>query len=331
VAAIAVMAVVGSLVFVLKARSDNKVANAAAPAVNIDKDLAAVLRQDHIVFRNTALGNGYGQVAAASLAAPGGARAITPATCDRVYAGSTTAICLKANRGVVTTYASSVLGPNWQPLRDLPLTGLPSRARLSPDGTLVATTTFVYGDSYATAGQFSTRTIVSRVDGSSNVDLEQFQLTINGQPNNATDRNLWGVTFVDSDRFYATAATGGKTWLVQGSLKSRTLTALHNDVECPSLSPDGKRIAFKKHGNLAAGRWRLSVLDLATGVVTELAETRSVDDQAVWLDNDRVIYGLSRSTAGTASSDVWVVPANGSGAPQLLVADAWSPSVVRVH
>ena len=138
-----------------------------------------------------------------------------------------------------------------------------------------------------------------------------------------TDATLIGKKLLDCD--------GGVigTWLVRGSLSARRLTALREDAECPSLSPDRTRIAFKKHGTLAPGHWRLAVYDLATGTETVLAETRSVDDQVEWLDDSRVIYGLPRSVAGTASSDLWAVPADGSGNPQLMVHDAWSPAVVR--
>jgi hypothetical protein len=41
---------------------------------------------------------------------------------------------------------------------------------------------------------------------------------------------------------------------------------------------------------------------------TPLAEARSVDDQVEWLDNQRILYGLSR--------DIWVVRADGSGSPR---------------
>jgi Tol biopolymer transport system component len=140
---------------------------------------------------------------------------------------------------------------------------------------------------------------------------------------------MWGVTFVDDDTFYATASSGGRTWLVRGSVSQRRLTSIREDVECPSLSPDGTRIAFKKHGNLPAGQWRLAVYDLNTRKETLLAETRSVDDQVEWLDDGRILYGLARAQAGTASSDVWGVPADGTGTPQVLIANAWSPAVIR--
>ena len=46
--------------------------------------------------------------------------------------------------------------------------------------------------------------------------------------------------------FYATASSQGHIWLVQGSIAGRTLTVVRSGVECPSVSPDGTRIAYKK-------------------------------------------------------------------------------------
>jgi hypothetical protein len=93
---------------------------------------------------------------------------------------------------------------------------------------------------------------------------------------------------------------------------------LHENVECPSISPDNTRIAYKKWlGN----RWRLHVLDLKTMQETPLAEERPVDDQVEWLDNNRILYGMS--------PDTWVVPADGGGAPRKFLSDALSPAVVR--
>jgi hypothetical protein len=328
-AAIVLVAAGGALFYVLKVRQDQARAAQQAPAVPVQDDPVAVAAEPHLVFRSTAPGNGYGRVAVAPLDAPDGPRAFTPASCERVYAVRGTALCLVAMRGLATTFELQVLGPQWTSTTTQPLPGLPSRARLSRDGTLTATTTFVYGDSYNSPGQFSTRTLVGATGATEPADIEKFDLLVDGKVVTAADKNLWGVTFSDDDRFYATAASGKKTWLVQGSLSARKLTALRQDAECPSLSPDRTRVAFKKRGDLPPGRWRLSVLDLATGRVTELAETRSVDDQAEWLDDRTVIYGLPRQADGSASSDVWAVPADGTGAPRILVPDAWSPAVIR--
>ena len=65
----------------------------------------------------------------------------------------------------------------------------------------------------------------------------------------------------------------------------------------------------------------LHVLDLATMRETPLAETRGVDDQAEWLDDDHVLYGYKNA--------VWSIRADGSGRPQMYLAGALSPTVVR--
>lgn len=326
--AIVLIAAAGSVGYVAYARHQAAVRASSAPKV-ATASLAVVAKAPHVVFQSTALGNGYGQVALVPLTNPSGPRAFTGTLCDRVYARADSAICLVARRGAVTTYRSEILGSDWKPVHDEPLAGLPSRARMSPDASLTATTTFVFGDAYTNPGQFSTRTIIMRPGGQQVADIETYRLIVNGRTLTATDRNMWGVTFLDDNTFYATAASGGKTWLVRGDIATHTLTSIRQDTECPSLSPDHTRIAFKKRGNLPAGHWRLSVYDLRTGETTELAEASSVDDQVEWMNNSTILYGLPRTASnGAATSDVWQVPADGTGAPKVLVPDAWSPSVV---
>jgi len=60
-----------------------------------------------------------------------------------------------------------------------------------------------------------------------------------------------------------------------------------------------------------------------------LAETRSVDDQAEWLDDQRVLYGLPKGADASMAADVWVVPSDGTGRPEVFLKDASSPTVVR--
>ncbi|MFD0748024.1 hypothetical protein ACFQ1L_44320 [Phytohabitans flavus] len=213
--AIIVVVVLGASGYVLYERRSQAQAVADAPPVPVRDDLTALRSAPHLVFRSTALGQSYGRVAVVPLANADGPRAMTPAACDRVYATAVDAICLSAERGLVTTYKATLLDQEWAPSHDLPLAGIPSRARLSRDGQLVATTAFVFGDSYASPGQFSTRTVVSQTDGAVVGDIEQFELVVDGKVLAARDKNLWGVTFADNDRFYATAASGKKTWLVE--------------------------------------------------------------------------------------------------------------------
>jgi Tol biopolymer transport system component len=152
-------------------------------------------------------------------------------------------------------------------------------------------------------------------------DLEKdFRVTYRGKVVDARDRNYWGITFADDgDTFYATLATGGRTWLIKGSVRARTAHTIHQNVECPSLSPDGTRIAYKKAVSRNPTRWRFTVLDLRSGRETPLAETRSIDDQLYWVDDDHLIYGDGRQT--------YLVDADGGGRPTVWLRAADSPTV----
>lgn len=292
--------------------------------------VASVTDESRIVFRHTGLDNEYGVVAIVPLDDPGGARAFTGVACDRVAARSGGASCLVTDPGVVTSYEVQEFDPDWQQVASSPLPGVPSRTRLSPDGTLVATTVFVGGHSYMSTG-FSTATEVHEFGGGERWgNLEKFELTLGGRSVNPTDRNVWGVTFVDDVTFYATVATGDRTWLVQGDLTERTLTSVSPDAECPSLSPDGSRVAFKV--DVDPGRpvvWQVAVQDLATGERVLLAKgPRGLDDQVEWLDDDTLLYGMPRQDE-PGVTDVWSVDAAADAAPVLFIEQAWSPTVVR--
>jgi dipeptidyl aminopeptidase/acylaminoacyl peptidase len=280
-----------------------------------------------IVFRHTGLDEEYGTVAEVPLDDPSGARAFTGTACDRVYATAGVTSCLVSERGVVTKYRLDELDADGSVLQSDSLPGIPSRTRLSPDGSLVATTTFVSGHSYMQVG-FSTATEIREVDGRSLGNLEKYQLVIDGKDVSPVDRNVWGVTFVDDTSFYATVGTGGKTYLVQGDLAARTLTSVRENAECPSISPDGSHVAYKVAGP-GDPHWTFAVLDLATGRQTLLTgETRNVDDQAEWLDDDTLLYGMPRDDE-PGVTDVWSLDTRADAEPVLLIPQAWSPSVVR--
>jgi hypothetical protein len=239
--------------------------------------------------------------------------------CERVYYAGGRGLCLGvAPSGV--DYRAQIFDARLRPLDSVALTGFPSRARVSADGRYGAMTVFVSGDSYLDSPTaFSTRTtIVDMRSGEQLGQLEQFEVTKDGKRFDAVDFNFWGITFVpgDSNRYYATLGTGGHHYLVAGDVADRSMRVLRDGVECPSLSPDGGQIVFKSR--IGDGeRWRLRVLDVATLEDHAVAETRSVDDQVEWLDDDTLAYGYG--------DDVYTVAANGSGEPQLLVRDATSP------
>lgn len=316
------------VVYVLQVRHAGSVSAAAAPTV-ATVPMVGVLAQPHLVFRNATLGSDYGRLAAVALGDPSGARAFGTVSCERVYATSAAGVCVTASGGIAPTYAVATLGPDLAPTSSASLAGLPSRARMSVDGRLLSTTTFVSGHSYA-ASSFSTATVIRMADKAL-PNLETWTTYLpDGQRLVASDRNFWGVTFAtDDDTFYATAASGPTTWLVRGSISERTMRALRTDAECPSVSPDGRHVAYKKRlDNPTPGVWRLASLDLTTGTETLLAETRDVDDQVEWRDDASLLYALPRSGTEATTSDVWQVPADGSGTPSVLVPYASSPAVV---
>ncbi|GAA4576348.1 TolB family protein [Planotetraspora kaengkrachanensis] len=266
-----------------------------------------------------------GMLAAVPLGDPGGPRTVTSQRCDRAYAAAGTVACLRPASALGATRLS-VLDDGMRELRSIELTGFPNRLRVSDSGRMIAWTLFVSGDSYA-GGEFSTRAgILDTRTGRLATSVEEFAAVVDGRPYRAADLNVWGVTFTrDDNRFYATVATAGHRYLAEGDFAARTLRTLADGVECPSLSPDGTRVAFKSAvGGDPARGWRLSVLDLASKRVTATGETRSVDDQAIWLDDRTVAYGLQRSDG---VNDVWAVPADGTGTPRLLVPGANSPSI----
>lgn len=252
-------------------------------------------------------------------------RFVTSLQCERVHFTGRFGVCLSSAADAMSMrYTASIFDDQFAEIARFPLTGVPSRARMSRDGSLAAVTVFESGHSYA-SGAFSTRTsLFDSKTKASLGDLEQFQVTRDGQPFRAADFNYWGVTFAgDNDTFFATLATGGTKYLVKGRVSARSLSIVRPNVECPSLSPDDARIAYKRADG--KGGWGLRVLTLADGTDIALsAERRSVDDQVEWLDTRRILYHQT----GSNGADVWMMDLDG-GAPQLFIAGAYSPAIVR--
>ena len=159
----------------------------------------------------------------------------------------------------------------------------------------------------------------------------------------APDFNFWGVTFArDGNTFYASLRTivdvqspqgqttrRGVTYLVRGELALRKLTVLLENVECPSLSPNNRLVAYKKRVDSRTNPWRFYVLDVQTMKEHPIAaESRSIDDQIEWLDDGHVLYASARSSE-PAVVDVYAAAVEGAEPPRVFVTAAESPIVVR--
>jgi hypothetical protein len=265
-------------------------------------------------------------------AQPGEIRLIEGLVCEVAYAAGGRGICLNPERRILGEFSATLFdAKTFTPLGKVPIHGLPSRARVSPDGSFAAYTVFTSGHGYGSV-DFSTDTrLIDVAKAQELVNLEDFAVSRDGKPFKSRDFNFWGVTFTpDSKFFYATLSTQGQHLLVKGRIANRTAVVIHDHVECPSLSPDGRRIAYKKRSVKGSQvTWTLSVLDLATGRETPLPEQRSVDDQLEWLDNDHLLYALPDSEAASLVMNLWIIPADGGGEARLYLKSASSPSAMR--
>lgn len=286
-----------------------------------------------MLFRHAGPGPTFGHLALVPLPMPSPdpsaapTRAISPLSCERLHYAAGHGVCMTADESrMPVRYEASLFDRRFQRTHTLPLTGPPIRARVSPDGRRAALTVFESGHSYADANFSTKTTLVDTATGALLGDLEAFAVTRNGAPFKEVDFNFWGVTFArDDDTFYATLKTGGKRYLVKGSVDARAMRVEREDVECPSLSPDGRLIVFKKPLVSEVG-WRLHLLDLTTGTERPLDRLpRSIDDQVEWFDNRHIVYHDSpREGAG-----LWLLGVDDDTPPRLLLPGAYSPAVFR--
>lgn len=315
-------AVIAAVVAISGARSDRQASAKAVAAARPKATEILASGKPFAVFRSVdqAHAETLGRLSIAALdgGKPGPAVPAGP-TCARTAFAAGKGLCLDL---LGTQMSVKLLDGRMQQVGQFELAGIPSRARVSPDGRWGGVTAFVVGHAYAAPGEFSTvATIIDMQAGKPVADLEKdFTVTDDGKVLDARDRNFWGLTFAaDGDTFYATVAAGKRTWLIKGSIAERRAETIHENVECPSLSPDGTRIGYKQLVGRDPTRWRFTVLDLATGAETPLAESRSIDDQLAWLDDDHLLYGDGSVT--------WKVKADGSGKPEAWLRNTDSATV----
>ncbi len=287
-----------------------------APFVGVNPDDVA------LVFVNRVPGDDYGKVGYIDRNAE---RHIVDVSCVRIDWNTNGALCLDEG-STITPARGFLLDATLEPQMRFDLSS-PSRASVSPDGTVMAWTGFTLGHSYLEPGEFATITQLISVEREVGANLETIWTTFDTDGNVIidSDRNYWGVTFVDSDRFYATVGYGGTMAIVEGSVETRRLDVRFEDASCPEISPDGSTMVVKE---MRGDTFQLVAIDVATGARRDLGETRSVDDQVEWLDNRRIAYGMA-SDGGTDAQpalDIWVLDVAPGSQPELLVPFADSPA-----
>lgn len=231
---------------------------------------------------------------------------------------------------------SYLYGPDLTPrgARTSPSSGRPNRTRLAPDARFFATTEFITGHSYLGTGgtTFSTGTHIGRsASAAPPENIQSWPVYHRREKVTSIDLNLWGVTFhpADTNRFFVTAYFDGKPYLAEGHVEERRITVLREGLECPSISPDGRRVAFKKRTSSTG--WSPAVLDLATMKETVFEVSDSVDDQIEWIDDRTLVYEVvERPLFGTPTSHLMALDITAKRPVQRLwLADARSPGFVR--
>ncbi|WP_394823746.1 hypothetical protein [Pendulispora albinea] len=296
-----------------------------APSPAIAMTIAAN-HEPLVLFRDLEGNEGhFGKVAMATIgserAPHPGARASSELSCVRIHFAAGRGLCLEADDAVPETSHLHIVGPDLQPRASLSLNGIPSRARVARDGRYGAVTLFVAGHSYDDANMSTKTLLLDMAAGRVLSDLEQFAVYREGQRFESRDFNFWGVTFTrDSNRFFATLSSGGKTWLVRGDVAEKRVETVRENVECPSLSPDEKRIVFKKRVG-SGGTHRLHALEIETLRERELGEEQPIDDQVEWLDDAHILY--------KNGPQIFALDVDGTSKAQVFLPRASSPAVVR--
>ena len=324
-AAVTTVFVLAAGIYFAPSRRDRVAVVPHLPAAMAAAD--GVIEPPFIMFRALAPREAHGRVSMVSAAAPALTRYVSKLACTRVHYAAGTGICfIEEPEGTTIKHVALFFDRQFKGGARFALSGLPIRARLSPDGRRAAIT--VYGEEHLPSGaeRLATDTVIVDVGtGRVVADLGQFAVeSSSAQLTGPLD--VSSVAFgPDADRFYATLSTDVERYLVVGSLAGRRLKVVATGSASEALSPDGKRLVIKKRvGN--RGSWQLLVLDLATQREQALNQgQRSVDDQVEWLDDEHVVY----HEATGEGTGIWVVAADGQTPPRLLVADAYSPSVQR--
>ena len=251
-----------------------------------------VAQPGEVVVIHREPGEDYGRLA---IRHKDGTRTLLNRRCLRVDISAGNGICLSQDEGDGSPrYTSTFFDATDPALRAIKSYGtpLPSRARVSADGSLATTTGFVDGTSYEDSTvEITTIVTIDSFDSTSPlIGLNQFNVEDSDPEYNGSDRKFWGVTFVDNEQFYVTGFFADVPLIVRGNISNRSMELTGLEGSCPSLSPDGETLVYKRTRD--DDGFDLVAVELASGDSWTLGETRSVNDQVAWLDNETILYAI---------------------------------------
>jgi hypothetical protein len=251
----------------------------------------------------------------------------------RVHIDGGNGVCLSEDAGLVASYTATFFDADDPGQRDIKSYAIPrpSRAQVSADGSLATTTSFITGASYEDiTGETSTVVTIDAFDEKKLTGVNQFEVDAPEARYFDENRKFWGLSFIDNNEFYITGLFGNEPEIMLGNIEERVVRPTGYEGSCPSLSPDLASLVFKQ--TRAQGGFDLVVVDLASGAITVLNETRSVDDQVEWLDNDTILYALhpeGEEDLVQPEYDIWMLDIAEGSVPELFLPNADSPATIR--
>lgn len=298
-----------------------------APSTMAFANETSILHANDVVFINRVPGADYKRV---GIRRADGTRELLDRTCDRLHVQGSVGLCLDGPIGLgrydvdVIDFTSADL-----PILEHDVGVLPSRARVAADQRWASATMFASGTSYQDVGAFATYVTVTGLapDDGPTVLLDRFALNQSDPSHTAfpDDRNYWGISWGENGDFWVTAGSDAAVELLTGRADTRELFTTGIAGSCPSLSPDGETLVYKR--TRPDGGFDLVARTLRTGAERMLDESHSVDDQVEWLDNDTILYALHQGdpTVSQPEFDIWALDVTPGAAPVLFLPNANSP------
>lgn len=269
---------------------------------------------------------------------PDGARLLLNRRCLRLAAAATTGICLDAAGPTLPDdYTVTFFDPTTPDLAvgDEQLAVFPGRAAVSPDGSLVSTSTWVIDVGYRPLNERRTAASIDIVgDDLGPIPLESWTTLPTSEVHSDPQARFWTVTFgPDNDTFWVAGLFGGAPEILRGTVSERFLEPIGLPGSEPSISPDGDTLVFVGlDGTLMAH-------DLNSGETRSLQEPGPIEDQVVFVDDDTVLYAkadgsrpadevrVEQNSADTFT--VWSLSLVGDSAPQVFAEGADAVTIYR--